>query len=36
MKEILVDPSLQWLFQEGEWRSAHELPILGTLQFQIV
>ena len=31
-----MDPPLQWLFPEGEWRSAHQLPILGTLQFWIV
>ena len=24
-----MDPTLQWLFLEGEWRSTHELPILG-------
>ena len=34
--QILADPSLQWLFLEGEWRSTCKLPILGSLQFQIV
>ena len=35
-EEILVDPSLQWLFLKEEWRSFHELPFLGTLQFWMV
>ena len=35
-EEILEDPSLHWLFLEEEWRSFHEFPFLGTLQFQMV
>ena len=33
-EEILVDPSLWWLFPEGEWRCAHSS--LGALWCQIV
>ena len=35
-EEILADPSLWQLFPEEEWRSMHELPFLGALQFWIV
>ena len=34
-EEILADPSVHQLFPEGEWRSIHELPFLGALQFLI-
>ena len=35
-EEVLEDPPLWWLFPEEEWRSIHELPILGALLLWIV